>query len=409
MNRPQIDNAPGLAWTPIKEGWLARWRARHDLIARGYEPKSVRLWSSTAERPEPSALAITYIQDHCNRLQSQMLVWGRGGIPQLGSYDGTLRALVHSYQTDADSTYRKARYRTRVYYDCLCRRIIAEHGDDRIEDIRTRHVLRWHEEWAEQGKHIPRAHALVTMLRTLINFGASILEDDGCERLSILLHKQKFEQAKPRTERLTADQAIAIRAEAHKRGLPSIALAQAIQFELMLRQKDCLGEWVPLSEAPLSTVTHGNMKWLRGITWAEIDQHWVLRHITSKRQKEIERNLMLAPMVREELGPDRSKHPTSGPVIVCETTGKPWNADQFRTHWRSIATALGIPKTVRNMDSRAGAITEATEAGADLEAIKHAATHSDISMTQRYARGSTEKAADVMEKRVAFRNKSGTK
>ena len=59
------------------------------------------------------------------------------------------------------------------------------------------------------------------------------------------------------------------------------------------------------------------------------------------------------------------------------------------------------------MDSRAGAITEATDAGADLEHIRHAATHSDISMTQRYSRGDADKTAGVLRQRVAHRNKQG--
>jgi len=62
-----------------------------------------------------------------------------------------------------------------------------------------------------------------------------------------------------------------------------------------------------------------------------------------------------------------------------------------------------VPKTTFNMDSRAGGITEATEAGADIEHVKHAATHSDISQTQRYSRGATEKIAEVQKKRNEHR------
>ena len=60
------------------------------------------------------------------------------------------------------------------------------------------------------------------------------------------------------------------------------------------------------------------------------------------------------------------------------------------------------------MDSRAGAITEATDSGAELEDIRHAATHGDIAMTQKYSRGGEAKTAKVMRLRVAHRNKSGT-
>lgn len=37
--------------------------------------------------------------------------------------------------------------------------------------------------------------------------------------------------------------------------------------------------------------------------------------------------------------------------------------------------------------------------------IRHAATHGDIAMTQKYSRGSVEKTAKVMRLRVAYRSK----
>lgn len=48
------------------------------------------------------------------------------------------------------------------------------------------------------------------------------------------------------------------------------------------------------------------------------------------------------------------------------------------------------------------------EASAELEHVKHAATHGDIAMTQRYSRGASDKIAGVMDRRAAFRaNKPG--
>jgi site-specific recombinase XerD len=85
--------------------------------------------------------------------------------------------------------------------------------------------------------------------------------------------------------------------------------------------------------------------------------------------------------------------------VICDTNGLPWTDNEYRRKWRLVADAAGVPKTTRNMDSRAGGITEATEAGADIEHVKHAATHSDISQTQRYSRGATEKIAEVQKKR----------
>jgi hypothetical protein len=60
------------------------------------------------------------------------------------------------------------------------------------------------------------------------------------------------------------------------------------------------------------------------------------------------------------------------------------------------------------MDARAGAISEAVSSGARLELVRHAATHSNISMTQRYDRDAAEATASVMRTRVEGRNKPKT-
>jgi hypothetical protein len=370
------------------------------------------------------------IADRCRELQQEMLVWARGGLPEVGPFDGTLRSLMRAYKTDPDSQYRKIRYNSRVHYDALMSLIETEHGDKLLADLKGRTFSRLHEDWTKDGK-VAIAHAKMGMLRTLFSFGATLLEDDDCGRLSGILSKMRFAMPKPRTERLTAAQATAIRAKARELGRPSIALAQAFQFECMLRQKDVSGEWVPIREPGISDVQSDGLKWLRGIRWEEIDQNMTLRHLTSKRQKMIEISLRNAPMVRDELNViapeciydveierggkkvvetrwDRSLLPVSGPIIVSEWDRLPWTGPEFRRWWRIIAEAAGVPKEVRNMDSRAGAISEATDAGADLEHVRHAATHSNISMTQRYSRGAEDKITVVQIARLEHRNKPKT-
>lgn len=407
---PKIENAPGLTWRNRKSGWEARWQCRTDLSKRGYPTKSARLWFGT----DPTETDIAYIQSECNRYQADMLIWGRGGIPQIMSFDGTWGGLIDAYQRDKDSPYRKLRYATRVFYDTLCRRIIKIMGQDRVADTSARRLLAIHAEFVEAG-HLQMGHAVIGMMRTVLSFGSTILADKDCREIRVMLHDMRFPMGKPRSSILTADWVVAIRAEAHKRGKGSIALAQAFQFDFMFRQKDVLGEWVPVSEPGISDVIWGNSKWLRGLRWEEIDGSLRLTHVTSKRGKEVSLNLRNAPMVMEELdlmfpgwGGDRANLPANGPILISETHGVPWIANEFRRHWRIIATVCGVPRSVRNMDSRAGAITEATEAGAPLESIKHAATHADIQMTQRYARNAEEKAADVAQMRVAHRNKTSS-
>jgi hypothetical protein len=342
------------------------------------------------------------------------------------AFDGTLAGLIEAYRTDPVSPYTKVRFRTREGYNTLCRRLVADHGHERISDIKFRTLLAWHSAWSADG-HTAMAHALVAMLRTAIRFGTTILEDPECARVSAVLHGTRFPMARACTQRLTADQATAIRATAHVMGKPSIALAQAFQFEAMLRQRDVIGEWLPIGEPGETDLVDGGRKWLRGIRWSEIDDRLVLTHTTSKRLKEITVDLKLAPMVIEELhrrfpgflqivnrdGKDElviNRHmlPASGPIIVAESTALPWTAHEFRRQWRKIANDAGVPRDVRNMDTRAGAISEATDAGADLEHVRHAATHSDIAMTQRYSRGSQEKVAKVQQKRLAHRSQNAS-
>lgn len=409
--RPKILNTPGLTWRSRSGVWEARWRPRFDLVKRGYPATPVPLWKGT----EPTATDVQWMSDRCNVLQAEMLTWGRGGVAMPTEFDGTIAGLLAVYQKDELSKFHKLRYGPRLVAASQCRIIEETCGKERLEDIRARHILEWHHIWSKRG--VSMAHGLVGRLRTVIGHGADFLKTDPdcqqCERVGLILHRQKFEMGKSRTERLTADQAIQIREMAHRCLYHSVAVAQAFQFECMFRQKDVIGEWLPLSEPGLSDVTYGTWKWLRGLRWEEIDQNFMLKHTTSKREKEIQINLRAAPMVMQELnqmaglvsGVSRDLLPANGPVIISENTALPWEPAQFRVRWRKFANLCKIPKTVKNMDTRAGAISEATDAGAPLESVKHAATHSDISMTQRYSRSAEEKIAEVQKIRVAHRNK----
>ena len=427
MSPPQINDAPGLKWRRIAAGWQAMWRARADLVKRGYAFKGMRLWESSPGEPEPNEISKLFISQRCIEFQDDMLLWARGGA-EISAYDATWGGLVRAYRTDTDSPYLKKRYATRQHYDKLCSKIIKDCGADKIEDTDARKLLRLHEGWIkpDDGKtqiKISMGHALIGMMRTITTFGATLLKCQACRTIRSDLRDMRIKAGKPREEALTAEQATAIRNHAHTMVEPyrhSVALAQAFQFDCTLRQKDVIGEWVPLDEpGPLSDVISGNEKWIRGLRAEEIDGNFILRHITSKREKMLTLDLKLCPMVMEEfrkmagLGPlaalERGHIPTSGPLIINEQTGSPWSPHTFRFAWRTIARACGVPDDVRSMDSRAGAITEALAAGAPMDAVRKGATHSNASMTQRYSRGDAEAVVEVLQHRAAHRNKSGNK
>ena len=415
MTFPKIDDAPGLKWRKLKNGWQAIWRARADLVRDGYPLKSGKIWQGA----ELDAYTVAHIQEQCQQRQAEMLWWANGGSTEGPQYTGTWHSLIVCYQTDADSPYCKKEYRSRQHYVTLCRLIEKDIGDERIDAIDARRVLRLHEKWTDGGRKVAIGHALIGMLRGLLTYGRTFLKCPQCADLRVTLHDMRFKAAKAREHFLSADQVIAIRREAHKMERPyrhSIALAQAFQFDVAsgLRQKDVIGEWVPISEpGPLSDVISGNMKWIKGLRGEEIDENFILRHVTSKRKKMLVADLKLAPMVMEEfrlmagLSPTdelrRGHVPASGPLIYNEQTGLPYNTEAFRNAWRQVARAAGVPDEIRNMDSRSGAITEALAAGASLEDVRKGATHSSSAMTQRYSRGDAAATVTVMQHRAASR------
>lgn len=417
--------APGLVWRRRSDGWVATWQARTDRVKAGYSPRYVQLWVGEVPTEEEAQT----ISLRCHHQQYEMLTFGRElpkpQPPEPDHFTGSLRSLIHCYKTDADSPFQKNRFHVKQNRNSLLRRLVAQHGDVKISEIKARVLLAWHKDWSSDGK-IATGSAFIGQLRSLFSFGATLLEDPDCERLCGVMNKMRFQGAKPRSMSITAEHATAIRLQARQHfGWYSIALGQAFQFDCTFRQKDAIGETVPLDEPGVSAVIVAGRKWLRGIVWQEIDENLILRHITSKKQKLVQIDLKLAAMVLEELqiliGAEPLIHvdeitkkvtvnrgllPASGPVIINDVTGLPWSPNEYRRKWRLVATKAGVPKNVWNMDSRSGAISEGIQAGASIELVRHAATHSDVSQTADYDRAQAEAIATVMKMRIEARNKT---
>lgn len=401
MSKPlRVQDAPGLVWKKRPgDKWEARWQCRSDILARGYIVKSVKLWTGLTE---PSLEDWDFLAETCKSLQLDMISWSHGDKPRPVKFDRrTLGSLMSCYQTDKASDYRKLRHVSRMHYDQMIKLIKKDYAETLLADINAREMKIMYEGWVEGGK-ISGGHARIAMMRIVMGFGMTMLEDRECERISVVLSKMKFKQAPPRDVVLTADNVIAIRAKAHEMGRPSLALAQAIQFECMLRQKDVIGEWVPMKEPVVSDTFSQGEKWARGLRWEEINAKLILTHVTSKRGKRLVINLH----VKLQYG---GKLPANGPVIRSEYDGLPWATMEFRRWWRILANECGISKKVRNMDSRAGAISEAEDADANEDDIRESATHSNVSTTKGYMRGNKERKVERVQKvRLEGRNRVRT-
>jgi hypothetical protein len=266
----------------------------------------------------------------------------------------TLKQLIELYRSDPDSPFKNLSYQVRVKQDRTLKRITGEHGNHQIRSIKARTLMAWHKAWAKGGK-IAMANELIARLRALFRFGFTVLEDRESYRLHKILKETRFRGLGPRLVQMTAEHVRAIRTAARYFGWDSIGLAQALQFELLLSQKDVIGEWVPISEPGESDIVWREQKWLRGLRWSNIDKNLILRHAVGSSGRPIEVDLRTAPMVLEELKDHsdmlRSIRRISAPLVLCEINAMPWSTAEFRRKWRLVAKKAGVPDIVKNRDS----------------------------------------------------------
>jgi hypothetical protein len=272
---------------------------------------------------------------------------------------GTMAALIHQYRTNALSPYFGVRHATRKGYDSNLERIERDCGPEELAQIDEQRVRDLYEQWTKGGKHEATGYARLTMLRMIVAFGVTKLKDSECSRLSVIIRYLGKSPPKGRAARnlepMTEDYAKRVIRKCLEIGRNSMALAQALQFECELYQKDVLGELVPLNDPEPSDVILGEEKWVRGIRWNQIDSNLILRHTRSLDSKEVEIDLKKHPLVMAELNKMMPLPRNSDPVIIDEDTRKPYLAWKFRRLWRTFATRVGVPKGVFNMDSRSNA------------------------------------------------------
>jgi hypothetical protein len=125
---------------------------------------------------------------------------------------------------------------------------------------------------------------------------------------------------------------------------------------------------------------------------------------TTKTGATVVADLKLCPLVTQVLSHVLTDRRV-GPFIIDEKSGRPYAEDAYAREWRIVARAAGIPDHIKNMDARAGAISEADEALAPLDEIRSTAGHSQASTTTRYIRGAAGKSKHVAELRQLHRER----
>jgi hypothetical protein len=378
------------------------WVARVDLAKAGYRPKTVPLrydWNDPAQHGLISAA--------CLKFQAEMLEWSAARGEVRKTFNGTIADLIRRYQTDEASPYRRIKWNTARTYDQVLRGLEQAVGARSLARLGLDDFRRWYDSARKpkspgNSERLRKAHGVISMLRRIIAYGVAA-ELPECSRLATILHATEFEAPAPRREKLTAAHVESFAAAAIAAERLSLALGTAIQFETTLRQRDVIGEWVPIPAGKTASgIMLGGRRWTNGLTWSDLGDKFELYKRTTKTGAIAAHDLKLCPLTMKIIAmvaPDRRV----GPLIVDETAGRPYAEHAYAREWRVIAEAAGVPKGVWNMDARAGGISEADDAGADLDDIRSQAAHSQVSTTARYVRGTIGKSRKVAKLRAAHR------
>jgi hypothetical protein len=355
-------------------------------------------------------------EDHTARLMAWIDRQGSDPGPDLPRYDGTVAAACTLYRNHPQSAFQTVKGNTRRTYEGSLKIIETTVGARLVRKLTILDIRHWYDQWrkpAEPGapERVDRAHDAVAMFRTVLRFCAA-LRLPGCKQLADELALIKFERGGAREQEMTFAHATAFIAKALNLGNTGVipkdrALAMAIgvaaQFELLLRQKDIIGEW---STKGHRGVAGDGANWSGFFTWENIPG-WRWRMKTSKSKYraaaefDLTRYSLLFPLL------EQVPHAERRGAIVKGEHGLPVRERSYRKWFREIARAAAIPDDVWNMDTRSGGATEAEESGAAIEEIQSALTHTNKDTTLRYIRKRSSKIAKVAEAREAKRAREG--
>lgn len=394
--------APGLKRRPRADGeialyWVASAVSRNPKASE-YPQRTVRLHGDDIE-----------VGHACRRLTKELQLWlSENGAMAPDVFDGTVKGLIGVYRSTPESPYRNLKHNTAVMYDESLDLLERTVGIRALKPLTGLDVRRWFNEFkapVAPGKpeRVRRAYKAMQMFRVAVKFGV-VANIPECDRLNKVLANMRFESPPSRIEQITFAQVQAFNAKAIEMGRLSMAIAQTLEFELTLRQVDVIGQWEPVKTDQAGIVDRGQI-WSGGVAWSHIDSDGLLRKKTTKRGQIAEHDTTAYPYLTAMLDRVPSEK-RIGPIVIDEGSGLPYRYRHFARVWRKIATAAGIPANVWNRDARAGGVTEGSDAGANIEHLRHHATHANIQTTGKYNRSTVEKTRTVARLRVAHRGET---
>jgi integrase len=386
-------------------------------ISANYAPKTVRIdgfddvvlrYKHDWPPSRPLDARAEQLAKKCQKLFAETEKWladnGRVSSSVKYKYDGTFGSLINIYQTHEYSPYSRLARASKENADYELRKLKNTVAERRLDKLDGTDFWRWYCEFSEPAypggpERLWDAYNIMTRVRGVFTFGIWLRLPD-CRELREILGLIRLPNPASRTQAMTYQQARDFIAKAHELGYPEMALAQALEFELTLRQGDVIGKW-EFQKNDRSTLV-----WV-GLRWEKISPDLHLIYKTYKRGRDVVFDLKRPQLLYAELCclPTFPILPKTGPVIVDSKTGQVFEYEEFRRRWRMIARAAGIPDEVQNRDARPGGVSEARSAGADRDDIRQHAGHAQAKTTDIYIRETLEATSRVGDARAAYRTR----
>jgi len=379
--------APGLVWGG-RDSKHAYWVAQRRYVKAGYKVKRVPLGRGDKTAPVDLAMAA-----QCRDLTREMLRWYENAGNAAVSA-GTWKWLIARYKTDEFSRYQDVKANTRRGYDQWLALVESVLGHIQIADTNYPVLAMIQKGKAKKGRSDHHIHYWFNTLRRVARHGI-LIEAKGAATVSEILSTMRIPSPAARSIAPTRAQIEAIVAASDTAGLRTFSLGVLIQYWFGLRAVDVRGQ-----------ILDG--MWADGLTWEMFSGDLSsFTKVISKTRRSLPEpytfDLTLTPNIRQRLiDIAEDLESRSGPITISNKTGNPFTPDGWSQAWARCRTAAGVPKEIWLMDTRAGALTDASQmTGVTQVMLRNAGQHKDAATTGRYLRDRSRDANKVVKLRMA--------
>ncbi|TNE57818.1 MAG: hypothetical protein EP341_03805 [Sphingomonadales bacterium] len=343
-----------------------------------------------------------YRARRCRELTREMVNWYDG--ETAGRQEGTWGWLIGRYLADEYSPINEVVPRTREGYKKELAVIEAAIGDVLINETDYSRLMQWKRKMEEKGRSLHFIKKWFTHWGIVNSYGI-ILEIQRCRELKAVRGEMKVRNPGRRSLFLQRDDCEKIVAKLDESGFQNYALATILQFELMLRGVDVYGQWTPI-DGRTGGIQSGGRMWEGGLTWEMISPDLSsLEKLISKTRDSIPEpyvfDLTQLPEIQQRLAaiPEAER---IGPVIKASGKMTPPKNGIVTKRFKAALRDCDLPDGLQIRDTRSGGITEA-KSHVDPYQLRDAAGHTQVTTTDRYVRGRSEAANNVVRIRQTGR------